>query len=232
MTGSPAGVEPGSPPGSGGGPAGRVGRVVEVVREAYLLRAPHRRLVLVRHGETARQPGDRPYDPPLSERGGAQAERVAARLARWLAHEDVVVASSPRRRAVETARPIAGALGVGVVEVAGLAEVGGFDAPVPVPVDGPGLVPGFCWEVPGGPFRPTAVAGVEEALARAGASTVVAVAHGGVVNAYVSHLLGLRCEFFFHPEHTSLTVVRLGEGRVVLERLNDHAHLEGLTPAG
>src|ERR1700719_3631670 len=63
-------------------------------------------LLWVRHAEPERiAPGTGvPADPGLTTRGREQAERLAA----WLALEPIdVVLSSPQRRAVETAAPIA-----------------------------------------------------------------------------------------------------------------------------
>jgi alpha-ribazole phosphatase/probable phosphoglycerate mutase len=71
------------------------------------------RLVLVRHAEPDETFRGRCYgrlDVGLSPRGREQAERVALALAG--APIDAIV-SSPRHRAVETARPIARALGLG-----------------------------------------------------------------------------------------------------------------------
>ena len=68
-------------------------------------------LLWVRHGEPERIAPGRgvPADPALTARGREQAERLAA----WLAFEPIdVVLSSPQRRAVETAAPIARAHGL------------------------------------------------------------------------------------------------------------------------
>jgi probable phosphoglycerate mutase len=71
------------------------------------------RLLLVRHGATAYSPQHRfsgRGDVPLAEFGTAQAAALAARIAAdWTV--DAVV-SSPLQRAVQTAEPIAAALGV------------------------------------------------------------------------------------------------------------------------
>ena len=70
-------------------------------------------LLWVRHGEPERiAPGSGiPADPPLTPRGREQAERLAA----WLAFESIDrVLSSPQRRAIETAEPIASAHGLDV----------------------------------------------------------------------------------------------------------------------
>jgi len=67
-------------------------------------------LILVRHGLPVRiEDADGPADPPLSDEGRAQA----VRLADWLGREPIdAVYVSPMRRAMETAAPLADALGV------------------------------------------------------------------------------------------------------------------------
>src|SRR5689334_22981383 len=80
-------------------------------------------LYLVRHGESAGNVNAglrRSDDPPLTERGRAQATRAAAALAARRLHG---VRSSPLRRARETAEIIAAASGVANRVVDGFAEV-------------------------------------------------------------------------------------------------------------
>ncbi|KAF8055827.1 phosphoglycerate mutase-like protein 4 [Scenedesmus sp. PABB004] len=84
-------------------------------------------LVLVRHGETdwnveRRLQGQQAPGPPLNALGRGQAGVVAAELARRFAGGVDAVWSSDLRRAVETAEPIAAALGVAVQTHAGLRE--------------------------------------------------------------------------------------------------------------
>ncbi|HST67009.1 MAG TPA: bifunctional RNase H/acid phosphatase [Mycobacteriales bacterium] len=82
------------------------------------------RLILVRHGSTElsglRYSGR--VDPELNAHGQAQARALAARLAALKADEPAVV-SSPLRRAVATAAPIAEALGTTVETDDGLLEL-------------------------------------------------------------------------------------------------------------
>ncbi len=86
--------------------------------------ADHALALLVRHGRTpttgAVLPG-RAGGLHLSEEGRAQAETAATRIAE-LAHPPVAVYASPLERAVETARPIAAALGLRVRIARGLLE--------------------------------------------------------------------------------------------------------------
>jgi probable phosphoglycerate mutase len=80
-------------------------------------------IFLVRHGETAANRARLALgraDPPLTERGRAQADALAACLAESGA---VRVVSSPLARARATAAPIAAALGVAVEEDSRLVEL-------------------------------------------------------------------------------------------------------------
>ena len=80
-------------------------------------------LYLVRHGESAGNVNlglRRSDDPPLTERGRAQATRAAAVLAELRIEE---VCNSPLRRARETAAIIAAASGLAPRVVEGFAEV-------------------------------------------------------------------------------------------------------------
>jgi probable phosphoglycerate mutase len=55
---------------------------------------------------------------------------------------------------------------------------------------------------------------------------VVVVTHGGVLNVFLSHVLGTETLLFFHPEYTSISrvhVARLGQRSVA--SLNETAHL-------
>ena len=80
-------------------------------------------LVLVRHAEPIRigpeESGGEAVDPQLTARGHDQAERLGT----WFAAEPVHhIVSSPLRRALETAQPLADAHGLVVETVAGLRE--------------------------------------------------------------------------------------------------------------
>jgi broad specificity phosphatase PhoE len=80
-------------------------------------------ILLARHGETdwnreGRFQGH--ADPPLNDKGHAQAAELSATLAR---EEVVAVYSSPLRRAMETAEVIAAAHGLEPIAVAALREV-------------------------------------------------------------------------------------------------------------
>lgn len=192
---------------------------------------------MIRHAEPVRiAPGSStaPADPALTDRGRAQA----ARLARWLAREPIdAVLSSPLRRAGETANVVGDALGVDVEVVDGLME---YDAEADsyIPVEEMretrdhrwrAMVEGR-WEELGGEapdrFRARIVPCVDDVVDRFAGRRVAAVCHGGVINVYLAAVLGLERHLWFEPGYTSISRVaaaRTGERSVVT--LNETAHL-------
>jgi broad specificity phosphatase PhoE len=82
------------------------------------------RIILVRHGQTAWNRQDLirgQVDVPLDDTGVAQAAATAARIAaEW---KPVALYSSPLRRAVQTAQPIADRLGLEVRTVGGFSDI-------------------------------------------------------------------------------------------------------------
>lgn len=200
------------------------------------------RLFLVRHGRSADVvPGTREAsDPPLAGEGVLQAERLAKRLA------DTPIAavySSHLRRAVDTARHLATPHGLDVTEREDLQEVllgqwseGEFRrrAMVRDPEWLEFSRSGRWDKVPGSEgddsLRHRVRTAVDEIAEAHPGGTVVVVAHGGVINAYLADLLELHRSFFITVENTSVTLVRArpgstgGEGRVVVT-VNDCHHL-------
>ena len=164
-------------------------------------------LILVRHAlperihasdaAAADRPGG-PADPPLTELGERQAERLVGALAA----EDVAgLYTSPLARARGTAAPLAAALGREPVLVDDLREYDA-DAAHYVPVHEMARLDPAAWErmlagllpehvdVPG--FTARVDAAFEGIVAaHAGREIAVVVAHAGVVNTWLAHLLGL-----------------------------------------
>jgi len=71
---------------------------------------------------------------------------------------------------------------------------------------------------------------VESTIVPHPGETVVVACHGGVINAYLADLLGLDVDMFFRPFHASSHRVLFGQGRRVIETLNEESYLaaEGL----
>ncbi len=79
-------------------------------------------------------------------------------------------------------------------------------------------------------FRKRTVNAVEAILAENEGGRVVVACHGGVINAYVAHIIGVGFDMFFRPAHTLVSVVAAGHGVRALHSLNDVHHLQ--TPEG
>ena len=206
-----------------------------------------RRLYLVRHARPDYSSTDRiegplghHYDPPLGELGLDQAERLADRL--QLLPRPAAVYASNLRRAQQTARVYAERIGMPVVVRDDLSEwyAGDWEAKdfEQIFIDHPEAIDLFrnqrsAWHLaPGGEpadaFRRRCVDAIESIIAAHAddAGDVVVVAHGGVINAYFSHILAIRHQdMFFLPENTSLnTVVIRGDERLAWF-LSDASHL-------
>lgn len=204
-----------------------------------------RRLYLIRHArpdydstEHTDTPHGRQYDPPLGEVGLEQADRLAARLE--LLARPAAIYSSTLARARQTARVYAGRIGMSVIERDDLCEWFGGEWEAKdfeqIFTEHPEAIDLFrnqnpAWHLAPGSeraddFQRRCVSAVEEIIEAERAGDVMVVAHGGVINAYFSHILGIRDQdMFFLPENTSLnTVVIRGDERLAWF-LSDASHL-------
>jgi broad specificity phosphatase PhoE len=201
-------------------------------------------LIFVRHGEQhvpdARSgPVGDTIDPPLSERGRRQAKVVGERLS--VDRIDGVYAS-PLQRALETGREIARHHRMEPSVIHDLREVEVFrDIPADKPAAdflGEGLLLGIRermlrerkWDVypyseSSFEFRKRTVNAVEAIIAENEGKRVVIACHGGVINAYIGHVIGVGSDMFFRPAHASISVVFSGHGVRALQTLNDVHHL-------
>lgn len=200
-------------------------------------------LVLVRHGEPVRIEGAQgAADPPLTERGREQARAVA----RWLREAETLdaVVASPLRRAGQTAEPIAEAYGLGVEVDDELAE---FDREAPdyVPVEELKATDDPRWralaedrwhelhpDLDPVAFRETVVGAIERIVEGHAGQRVAAVCHGGVINIFLAHVLGIERDLWFEPDYTSISRVaasRTGVRSIV--SVNETAHLRELDRA-
>jgi probable phosphoglycerate mutase len=194
-------------------------------------------LAWVRHAEPERIESGTgiPANPSLTERGHAQA----ARLAEWLAHEHVdAVLSSPQRRALETAEPVAARHGLTVEVVDGIVE---YDVQSDhyIPIEElkatnderwTAMVEGrwtdFGGEAPDVFTRRVADA-VDEIVGRYPAKNVVAVCHGGVINVALASVLGVTRPLWFDPMYTSISRMAASRSGVrSIVSVNERAHLE------
>lgn len=180
------------------------------IEAAFLIDVPGVTEVwLVRHGDCYDGCADR-SDPPLSERGREQAQRLAGRLNR-LGY--AAVYSSPLRRALETARVITDRVRVDerLVEVETNLSQGRLEV-----TEEPNLV------------LERMRAAVADAVAAHRGRRVVMVGHGLSILAYLCDVLQVEFgRLRLLPYYTSVNIVRvLGERRMV-GSLADVAHLEG-----
>jgi len=199
------------------------------------------RLYLVRHAQSqVSASGKRDPDPPLSELGQEQARLVGERLARQGIN---AIYSSPLRRAQQTAQAIAQATGLPITTVEDLREVevgwaevdSGRLAAAEREAIRRLLAAKPSWDAfPGsegsGPFRARIAAAIDRIVAERTGKRVAVVAHGGVIQTYVSLILGLEGDVYFYPFNASITSIRVLDDRRVLWRLNDVAHLDAMPP--
>jgi probable phosphoglycerate mutase len=188
-------------------------------------------LLLIRHALPVRVDEgsiDGPADPELAEVGRAQA--VA--LAEWLAEEKVdALYASPMRRALETATPVSERLGLDVIVEEDVAEYD-RDAASYIPIEELKAAGDPRWhQVPEQPehFRGVVVGAIERIVAAHPGQRVAVVCHGGVVNAYAAHVLGIDDVLFFLPHYTSISrIMAASSGERSISSLNEAAHLRGL----
>ena len=187
-------------------------------------------------------------DLPLSRIGREQAQALAERLSSL--NFDAMY-SSPLRRCLETAAPLAERLGMTPIIADSLKEIklGNIR---PLPDDGQDLaalakalqerqldivrVAGETghWDIipdsePSIAFRKRVVETMDEIARNHIGQRVLAFAHGGVINAYVAEVLGLQKDFFFPAANTSISVVRAAGKHRVLYILNDVGHIKRKT---
>ena len=192
-------------------------------------------IVLVRHGLPLRVELETGIaDPELAAEGHEQAVKMAA----YLGVEDVeAVYVSPLRRALETASPLCKVLGLEAVVSEGVAE---FDrnSREYVPVEELRATNDPRWEkllrgewdgVDEDPsiFKARVVATVEDMIARHPGGRVVVVCHGGVINQYLAHVLGIETHIgFFYPKYTSIhRVMAARSGQRSIVSINEASHL-------
>ena len=192
-------------------------------------------IVLVRHGLPLRVELETGIaDPELAAEGHEQAAKMAA----YLGVEDIeAVYVSPLRRALETASPLCKVLGLEAVVSEGVAE---FDrnSREYVPVEELRASNDPRWEkllrgewdgVDEDPslFKARVVETIEDMIARHAGGRVVVVCHGGVINQYLAHVLGIETHIgFFYPKYTSIhRVMAARSGQRSIVSINEASHL-------
>ena len=212
-------------------------------REALLIGGEASRLYLVRHAQSQGNTGEdlTTGDPDLTDVGCEQARRLGERLKSQRVDR---IYASPLRRTQQTASAIAQASGLHVLTKDDLREVvlGQADYDIRLlpareraSVARLILTDGTWDAFPGSegsePARKRVRDVIHEIVDDHPGERLVLVSHAAFIQTFVSVILGLSRDFIFYPFNASITSVRAKNGRFVLWRLNDIAHLDGL-PAG
>jgi broad specificity phosphatase PhoE len=212
-------------------------------REALLIGGEATRLYLVRHAQSQGNTGEdlTTGDPPLTDVGWEQARRLGERLKTQRLSR---IYASPLTRTQQTASAIAEASGLEVLTKPDLREVelGQADLDIRVLPEKEReavaklIMTQGTWDAfPGSEGSEVARKRVREVIREIvnthPGQRLVVVAHAAFIQTFVSVVLGLQRDFIFYPFNASITSIRAKDGRFVLWRLNDIAHLDGM-PAG
>ncbi|AMY52370.1 histidine phosphatase family protein [Rhodococcoides fascians] len=196
-------------------------------------------VLLVRHG----RPVSRVRNPELSPEGIADARKLAT----WLRHEKIdAIVASPLVRARQTAEELAAGLDreldlviedlrewdddISPEDYMAVEDMAPDDARLRAVADGrfEEYVPAL--DLP--KFRARARSALDQVFDRYPSGRVVVVAHGGIINAVVADILEMPKTFWHNPAYTSIArVQKLDSGVIVVDSLNDTAHLRGTVTA-
>ncbi len=159
-------------------------------------------------------------------------------MADWLEDTSIdVLYSSPMRRAVETAAPLSQNKALTPQLREGVAE---FDrkASQYIPVEQlkrddyeswQRLMRGETMGVDFEQFHAGVVSTLDEIISAHPGQTVAVTCHGGVINAWTAHVLGLGPRMFFNPNYTSISrYMAASSGERSIITINEHTHLRGL----
>jgi len=206
---------------------------VIVERPLFLIVYRAMELILVRHAlPVRRELLDGPADPELSDDGHSQAPYLASE------HLDAVYAS-PLKRAQETAAPLAADRNLRIVTSAGLAEWD-QDSSEYIPVEELKAAGDPRWQamLEGNwmadeseeDFHSRIMSAIETIVSDHGGQRVAVVCHGGVINGYLSEVLGLTgfARMFFYPNYTSIhRIAAASSGERSIITINETSHLRG-----
>lgn len=200
-------------------------------------------IILVRHGQTAWNREERfrgRSDIPLDEIGLRQAEATAARLAFSGA---CAVFSSPLKRTMMTAQPIAAALGLSVEPWPELIDIdyGAWQglSTAEAQANDPLLYQRWLETphlaaFPSGErlqdVRDRIVRVIASVLARYPDRTVILVSHVVVCRVFICTVLGLELSHFWQigQEPCAVNTIGVREGMLVLNSMNDTCHLRDI----
>ena len=175
-------------------------------------------------------------DPELALDGLKQADLMAQYLASEKLH---AIYASPMQRAQQTALPLAAVQGLAITTVDGVAEYD-RNSNEYVPVEELKAKNDPRWQEmlrgdwPSSDeteeeFMSRAIGSIEQIIANHASQRVAIVCHGGVINAYICHVLGLGNQRgFFYPNYTSIhRIAAASSGERSIVTLNETSHLRG-----
>jgi broad specificity phosphatase PhoE len=195
-------------------------------------------VLLVRHALPLRSEPGEGSDPNLSEEGLAQVKRLPEALARFPISR---VVSSPQRRAVQTAEPVAAARQL-VIDIDDRFAEYDRDLPFYVPIEQIRRENPKEWERLAQGHLPSAVdevaflarvrAAVDDLVAAADPEDTVAVfSHGGVINVLLHEILGTRRLLSFPVDYASVTrLLYSRSGQATVATVNSTEHVWDLLP--
>jgi probable phosphoglycerate mutase len=195
-------------------------------------------VLLVRHALPLRSEPGQGSDPDLSDEGVAQIARLPEALARFPVAR---VVSSPQRRAIQTAEPVAAARGLAVEVDDRFAEYD-RDLPAYIPVEQIRAENPQEWErliqgrlpsaVDEDAFRARVLAAVDDLVATGDPEDTVAVfSHGGVINLLLHEILGTARLLSFLVDYASVTrLLYSRSGQATVAGVNGVEHVWDLLP--
>jgi broad specificity phosphatase PhoE len=195
-------------------------------------------LLLIRHALPLRSEPGHGSDPDLSEEGIEQAKRLPDALARFPITRLV---SSPQRRSIQTAQPVADALGMTVETDERLAE---YDRDMEhyIPIEqiaaefpeelarlAQGHLPSSVDETA---FLARIDAGIRDLVASGGHEDTIAVfTHGGVINGLVHTIMRTEKILCVNVDYAGITrLLSSREGKLYVAAVNGTEHVWDLLP--
>jgi 2,3-bisphosphoglycerate-dependent phosphoglycerate mutase len=178
---------------------------------------------------------DGPADPGLAPEG----HRQAAQLAEYLSRQKIdLVVTSPLRRALETVAPTSEVLGLVAGVVDDIAESDRHSRSY-VPMEELRRDPRLAAIVERAnadvrheakaEFRDRVVSAIEQVIVDNPGGRVVVMSHGGVINVYLAHVLGLEREVVFEPRYASVSrLLASRRGHRNVETLNETHYLRAM----
>lgn len=200
-------------------------------------------LFLVRHAACEPYTKSNNYDPPLTSKGIAQANKLGKRLANTGIEQ---LLSSPALRAKQTADIASQYIKLTPQTTLELEEIRPTSDFLTFTKALQEIARSFAssknesqlencffqlflkhspWIENRESLRNRAVTAVNSILGAYPEQQIAVITHGFFINAYLSELLGLAGDLFFIPDETSISIIKARKERRVLVRLNDSAHL-------